>query len=407
MENNKIRVAITHGDTNGVGYELIFKTFADPEMLELCTPIIYGSPKVAAYHRKALDIQANFTIINSAEDAHDGKVNMLACFDDDVKVDMGTPTPESGQAALRALDRAMTDYRNGAFDVLVSCPLSKDNIHDDNYPFNGLKQYVETCLGDGGKAVSIMLGGAMRVAILAAGCDIKDVAANITDDSISAMVSALTRSARRDFRLSNPRVALLSLNAAADGKEEKDVMLPAISKFSDEGTGVFGPYPAEQFFGTRQYDAFDIILAMYDDQGIVPFRAITPGSGVCYIANLPIVCTAPMQTPQFEIAGKGTADEQSFRHAIFSAIDIFRNRIEYDEPYDNPLQKLYHEKRDETEKARFSIPKKHEGAPKTSAGKEGKAPKQPTGNTKPATPAPKEKEREPQAQKPATSQSQA
>lgn len=155
MENRKIRVAITHGDTNGVGYELIFKTFAEPEMLELCTPIVYGSPKIAAYHRKALDIQANFTIINEAHEAHEGKLNLLPCFDDDVKVDLGTPTPESGMAALRALDRAMTDFRDGAFDVLVSCPLSTENIHDDKFPFLGLPNYIETCVGDGCKAFTI------------------------------------------------------------------------------------------------------------------------------------------------------------------------------------------------------------------------------------------------------------
>ena len=380
MENRKIRVAIRHGDTNGVGYELIFKTFAEPEMLELCTPIVYGSPKIAAYHRKALDIQANFTIINEAHEAHEGKLNLLPCFDDDVKVDLGTPTPESGMAALRALDRAMTDFRDGAFDVLVSCPLSTENIHDDKFPFLGLPNYIETCVGDGCKAFTMMLSDRMNVAVQASGADIKDVPTKLSTEAIVNMVKALDKSQRRDFRLSNPRIALLALNSDGKGDEEKNIIAPAIAQlearqtFSPrsasldriwpmaDGVNAFGPYPAEDFFGSDYYDAFDTILAMYDDQGTVPFRSLMPYEGVCYIAGLPLVCTAPMMTPQYAQAGQGMADELSFRHAIFNAIDIFRHRAEYDEPMEDPLPKLYHERRDESEKVRFAIPKKHDGA---------------------------------------------
>lgn len=362
MENRKIRVAITHGDTNGVGYELIFKTFAEPEMLELCTPIVYGSPKIAAYHRKALDIQANFTIINEAHEAHEGKLNLLPCFDDDVKVDLGTPTPESGMAALRALDRAMTDFRDGAFDVLVSCPLSTENIHDDKFPFLGLPNYIETCVGDGCKAFTMMLSDRMNVAVQASGADIKDVPAKLSTEAIVNMVKALDKSQRRDFRLSNPRIALLALNSDGRGDEEKNIIAPAIAQLEADGVNAFGPYPAEDFFGSDYYEAFDTILAMYDDQGTVPFRSLMPYEGVCYIAGLPLVCTAPMMTPQYAQAGQGMADELSFRHAIFNAIDIFRHRAEYDEPMEDPLPKLYHERRDESEKVRFAIPKKHDGA---------------------------------------------
>ena len=361
MEHNKIRVAITHGDTNGVGYELIFKTFAEPEMLELCTPIVYGSPKIAAYHRKALDIQGNFTIIADAKEAHDGKVNLLTCFDDEVKVDLGTPTPESGMAALRAMDRAMTDFRDGAFDVLVACPLSNDNIHDENFTFPGLTKYVETSLGDGSKAVNIMLGRDMSVAVEAAGADIREVAGRLTEDGLCKTVKALAMSARRDFRLSNPRVAVLSLNADRHGNEEQTVIAPAVKRLAEEGINAFGPYTSEEMFGTRDYEAFDMILAMYDDQGTIPFRTLNPEDGVCLIANLPVVCTTPMVGPQYEIAGQGVADESAFRQAIYYAIDVFRNRACYDEPLADPLPKLYHEKRDESEKVRFSIPKKHDG----------------------------------------------
>ena len=360
MENRKISVAITHGDTNGVGYELIFKTFTEPEMLELCTPIIYGSPKIAAYHRKALDIQANFTIINDAREAHEGKVNLIPCFDDEVKVDLGMPTPESGMAALRALDKAMTDFRDGAFDVLVSCPLSSENIHGDSFSFPGLTKYVETCVGDGAKAMEIMLSEEMRMAVEAAGTNIKDVAAKLSQEGIMASVKTLSASAHRDFGLSNARVAVLSLNADNNGEEERNIIKPAVDALSENDANVFGPYTAEEMFGTRCYEAFDFILAMYDDQGTIPFHTLNAEDGICYIANLPLVCTAPLTDPQYEIAGKGIADEMAFRHSVFAAIDIFRSRAVYDEPMDNPLQKLYHEKRDESEKVRFAIPKKHD-----------------------------------------------
>ena len=360
MDDRKIRVAITQGDTNGVGYELIFKTFAEPEMLELCTPIVYGSPKVAAYHRKALDIQANFTIISDASEAHEGKINLLTCFDEDVKVDLGMPTPESGTAALKALDRAMTDFRNGAFDVLVSAPFDAASIHDEMFRFPSLAKYVETSVGDGRKALTIMVNDSMCVAVETEGRDIRDVACSISQEGIEATVRQLAESARRDFRCSNPRVAVLALNAGADGSEEHDIIAPAVEKLAGEGVVAFGPYSADDLFGTRKYEAFDMILAMYDGQGLVPFLTLAPEEGVRFIANLPIVCAEPMSTPQYEIAGRGIADEMAFRHAVFTVIDVYRNRQSFDEPYAHPLQKLYHEKRDESDKVRFAIPKKRE-----------------------------------------------
>ena len=263
-------------------------------------------------------------------------------------------------AALRALDKAMTDFRDGAFDVLVSCPLSSENIHDDSFSFPGLTKYVETCVGDGAKAMEIMLSEEMRMAVEAAGTNIKDVAAKLSQEGIMASVKTLSASAHRDFGLSNARVAVLSLNADNNGEEERNIIKPAVDALSENDANVFGPYTAEEMFGTRCYEAFDFILAMYDDQGTIPFHTLNAEDGICYIANLPLVCTAPLTDPQYEIAGKGIADETAFRHAIFAAIDIFRNRAFYDEPMGNPLQKLYHEKRDESEKVRFAIPKKHD-----------------------------------------------
>ena len=360
MEDRKIRVAITHGDTNGIGYELIFKTFAEPEMLELCTPIIYGSPKIAAYHRKAMNIQANFSIINRAEDAQDGRVNLLTCFDDDVKVEIGTPTKESGEAALKALDRAMTDFRSQLYDVLVACPVDNTNMSADNYSYKNLKEYSETSIGDGAKGIKIMINETLRIALATDGLAIKDIPANLTEERLVAKIKALHASMQRDFRISNPRIAVLALNPKADGTEENTIIIPAVKRSEEEGINAYGPYAADEFFGHSLYEAFDCVLAMYDDQANIPFTTLMQNDGICYIASLPLVCTAPALSPDFVNAGTGEYDESALRHAIFTAIDIVRNRDEHDLPLANPLQKLYHEKCDDSEKVRFSIPKKRE-----------------------------------------------
>ena len=361
MEDRKIRVAITHGDTNGIGYELIFKTFAEPEMLELCTPIIYGSPKIAAYHRKAMNTQANFSIISKAEDAQDGRVNLLTCFDEDVKVDLGMPTRESGEAALKALDRAMTDFRSQLFDVLVACPVNPANMSDASFTYHGLKAYSETSIGDGAKGVKMMINETLRIALATDGLALKDVPSHITEDSLLDRIRAVDTAMKRDFRLSNPRIGVLTLNPTADGEEERTIIGPAVCKAADEGINAYGPYAAEEYFGRNVCDAFDCTLAMYDDQAVIPFTTLMQNDGIYYVASLPLVCTAPALTPDYDAAGRGVSDESALRHAIFEAIDIVRNRGEHDAPLANPLQKLYHEKRDESEKVRFSVPKKRDG----------------------------------------------
>ncbi len=367
MEDRRIRVAITHGDTNGIGYELIFKTFSAPEMLELCTPIIYGSPKVAAYHRNALGIEANFSIIADAEQARDGHVNLLTSFEEDVKVELGQATPESGEAALKALDRALTDYRAGLFDVLVTAPLNPKNINVKGFEFKGQPQYIENCLGEGREGLTILLNERFRVGFITDDMPLKEVASSITAENIIDKCTIFFNALKRDFSLSNPRIAVLSLNpgytpGASVGKEETEILIPAISQLADKGIQAFGPYDAESFFGNMKYEAFDGVVAMYHDQGMVPFMALTPGEGVRYLAGLPVVYAAPTNGVSYDQAGKNTVDETSFRHSIYCAIDAFRHREAYDEPMGNPLKKLYHEKRDESEKVRFSIPKKHENS---------------------------------------------
>ena len=362
MEERKIRVAITQGDTNGVGYEVILKVFSDPNILELCTPIIYGSPKIASYHRKALNLEVPYTIINHAEEARDGRVNLLACFDDEIKIEMGQPSQEAGAAALKALDRAMTDYRSELYDVLVTAPINKATIQSPGFHFPGHTEYIETSVGEGQKALMILMNETLRVALVTTHLPIKDIAKAITKEGIIEKATIFHKALKRDFRISSPRIAVLSLNPHAGdngllGSEEKDIILPAIEELADKGIQAFGPFAADGFFGSGAYDRFDGVLAMYHDQGLAPFKTIALESGVNYTAGLPIVRTSPDHGTAYDIAGKGVADENSMRQAIFTAIDVFRNRKFYDEPLQNPLPKLFHEKREDGDKARFARPK--------------------------------------------------
>lgn len=361
MENRKIRVAITQGDTNGIGYELIFRAFAGTEILDLCTPIIYGSPKIATYHDNALDLNAKFTIINDASEARDGRVNLLTVFDDDVKVELGTPTEESGNAGLRAIDRALADYQQGLFDVLVTAPI--DN--NDAFHFSGQSRYIEDHIECDGQGLSILTSDDLRVALVTRNLPLHQVAESITKENIEATAKKFYESLRRDFRISNPRIAVLSINPKAGdngllGTEEQEIIRPAIEELAKEDIEAFGPYATDRLFGTGDYDYFDGILAMYYDQGLAPFRAIAPDSGVNYTAGLPIVRTAPEVGASFDIAGRNEADATPMLHAIYLAIDIFRHRKEYDEAGTNPLPKLYHEKKDDSDKVRYAIPKKRE-----------------------------------------------
>ena len=337
MEDRKIRVAITHGDTNGIGYEVILRTFEDPEMLEICTPIIYGFPKVAAYHRKAMDLQTPFSVINNAEEAKDDRVNLLATFDDEVKVDMGQPTSESAEAARKAMDRAKEDMQKGRFDVLVMAPV----VPNPNP-------------GKDDKALTVMVSNSVRIGLVTTHLPIKEVSQAITVEKIISKATIFHQSLRRDFRISNPRFAVLALNPQ-EGAEEKDVIIPAIGELEKQGIQAFGPYAADDFFGQGLYHYFDGVLAMYDDQGIVPFKTIAQEYGVKIKAGITAICTTPDHGPAFDIAGKGIADEQSMRQAIYMAVDMYRHRQEYDEPLANPLPKLFHEKREDGDKARFAI----------------------------------------------------
>lgn len=358
MENRKIRVGITHGDINGVGYEVILKTFSDPTMLELCTPVVYGSPKVAAYHRKAMEIQTSFSIVNSAEEVQDGRVNVVNCIEEELKVELTKPTPEAGKTALAALERALADYREGLFDVLVTAPINKHTIQSDAFHFSGHTEYIEERVGEGQKALMILLKGDFRVALVTGHVPVRDIAGELTKELIMEKMEIFHRSLKKDFGIDNPRIAVFSLNPHAGdngllGTEEQEVIIPAMKEMIARGVQCFGPYPADGFMGSGNYTHFDGILAMYHDQGLAPFKALAMDEGVNFTAGLPIVRTSPAHGTAYDIAGKGIASEDSFRQAVYVAMDVFRNRAWEKEISARPLRKQYYEKRDDSDKLKL------------------------------------------------------
>ncbi|CDD49669.1 4-hydroxythreonine-4-phosphate dehydrogenase [Bacteroides sp. CAG:875] len=358
MENRKIRVGITHGDINGVGYEVILKTFSDPTMLELCTPVIYGSPKVAAYHRKAMEIPTNFSIVNTAEDAQDGRVNVVNCIEEELKVELSKPTPEAGKAALTALEKALADYRAGLFDVLVTAPINKHTIQSDTFHFPGHTEYIEERVGDGQKALMILLKGDFRVALVTGHVPVRDIPGMLTKELIMEKMEIFHQSLKKDFGIDNPRIAVFSLNPHAGdhgllGTEEEEIIIPAMKEMIARGVQCFGPYPADGFMGSGNYTHFDGILAMYHDQGLAPFKALAMDEGVNFTAGLPIVRTSPAHGTAYDIAGKGVASEDSFRQAVYVAMDVFRNRAWEKEISARPLRKQYYEKRDDSDKLKL------------------------------------------------------
>lgn len=358
MENRKIRVGITHGDINGVGYEVILKTFSDPTMLELCTPVVYGSPKVAAYHRKAMEIQTSFSIVTSAEEVQDGRVNVVNCIEEELKVELTKPTSEAGKTALAALERALADYREGLFDVLVTAPINKHTIQSDAFHFPGHTEYIEERVGEGQKALMILLKGDFRVALVTGHVPVRDIAGELTKELIMEKMEIFHRSLKKDFGIDNPRIAVFSLNPHAGdngllGTEEQEVIIPAMKEMIARGVQCFGPYPADGFMGSGNYTHFDGILAMYHDQGLAPFKALAMDEGVNFTAGLPIVRTSPAHGTAYDIAGKGIASEDSFRQAVYVAMDVFRNRAWEKEISARPLRKQYYEKRDDSDKLKL------------------------------------------------------
>jgi 4-hydroxythreonine-4-phosphate dehydrogenase len=343
MDKKTIIAGISHGDINGIGYEVIIKALSDPMINDFCTPVVYGSPKVAAYHRKALNIN-NFTFnnIKSAEDAHSRKANMINCLDDNTRVELGKSTQQGGEAALISLERAVEDLKNGKINVLVTAPIDKKNIQSDTFQFKGHTEYLKSKAGVE-DVLMFMIGESLRIGMVTGHVPLSKVSELITVETLLRKIRLMNQSLLLDFGIRKPRIAVLGLNPHAGdnsllGKEEAEIITPSIQQSQKEGILSFGPFPADGFFGAGSFSKFDGILAMYHDQGLTPFKALSFDSGVNFTAGLPFVRTSPVHGTAFAIAGKGEASENSFRQAIYLACDIFRNRQIYAEISKNPLK---------------------------------------------------------------------
>lgn len=356
MKQNKLRVAITHGDINGVGYEVIIKALSDQRITEICTPVVYGAAKVSGYYKKVLDVpNLQFNIIVSADGILPDRVNFVNCFDDELKVEIGKPSQVAGEASLKALEIAVNDLKEGKVDVLVTAPINKNTIQSDKFNFTGHTEYLQDRLGGEDEPLMILMNENLKVALVTTHDPIKDLSEKITKDLIIKKLNIFNNSLKKDFRLERPRIAVLSLNPHAGdggliGTEEKETIIPAIEEAYNSGLVCFGPYPADGFFGAALYKNFDGVLAMYHDQGLAPFKALSMDDGVNYTAGLEYVRTSPDHGTAYDIAGKSKASANSMRQAIYAAIDVYNNREMYAEMTANPLRKQYVDKsgKDET-----------------------------------------------------------
>ena len=340
-------LGITQGDINSISYEVIIKSLLDNRIFDRCTPVIYGSPKVAAYHRKALNIENfGFNSVRSADEVVPRRANIVNCTDDSARVELGKSTPFAGEASYRALEAACSDLEAGKIDVLVTGPVNKMNIQSQKFTFNGHTEYLQARFR-AENVLMLMINSLMRIGLVTTHKPLSEVAAHITMDAVLNKLRVMNQSLRTDFTLSSPRIAVLGLNPHAGdegliGHEEKEAILPAIEEAKSESILAFGPFPADGFFGSGNYTKFDAILAMYHDQGMIPFKALTLDGGVNFTAGLPLVRTSPAHGTAYDLAGKNEASEDSFRKAIFMACDVFMNRQSYQEASSNPLTSYDH-----------------------------------------------------------------
>ena len=344
MEQHKIKVGITHGDINGIGYEVIIKALADNRILEMCTPIVYGSSKVAAYYRKAMDNEIfTFNNINSAKEANPKRSNIINCVNEEVRVELGKSTKIAGEASLSALQAAVRDLKSGDIDVVVTAPINKENIQSEGFSFPGHTEYFAKEFNSK-NFLMLMVSDILKVGVVTGHIALNQVAALITKERILNNLRVLHKTMLEDFSIRKPRIAVLGLNPHAGdggliGDEEKRIILPAIKQANEEGIIALGPYPADGFFGSGEFKKFDATLAMFHDQGLIPFKSFAFESGVNYTAGLPIIRTSPGHGTAYSLAGTGTASEESFRNALYLAVDIFENRKRYSELSKNPLQR--------------------------------------------------------------------
>lgn len=341
--SNKIKIGISIGDINGIGLEVILKTLSETKILDYCTPIVYGHTKVASYHRKALGISDfAFNVINNPDAANPKKANLINCWEEDVKVELGVSNETGGKYALLSLEKATEDLVNGHIDALVTAPINKHNIQSDNFKFPGHTEYLQE-RSKSNDVLMFLLSDDVRVGVVTGHIPVGDVPKSITKEKIVKKLQLMNDSLKKDFWIEKPKIAVLGLNPHAGdngllGKEEENIISPAIHEAFDKGIICFGPFPADGFFGKGSYKQFDAVLAMYHDQGLVPFKTIAFGSGVNYSAGLNVIRTSPDHGTGYDIAGKNIADPSSFIEAVFTAIHIVKNRREQEDLLRNQLR---------------------------------------------------------------------
>lgn len=342
-EDDNIRLGISQGDVNGIGYEVLLKCFSDTRMFEGCTPILYGSSKVASYHKKLINAtDFPFVNIRMVEQAETSKFNILNIIQDEVKIDIGQPTEIGGRLAAMSLDYACHDLMNGKLDALVTNPINKKNIQSEKFNFPGHTEYLTNKFGVE-ESLMIMTCNKLHIGIMTNHLALSQVPKILSKELILRKLKVMDSSLKRDFGIRMPKIAVLALNPHAGdrgliGSEDDSIVAPAIREAFDNGILSFGPYPADGFFGNGTFREFDGVMALYHDQGLIPFKLMSFTEGVNFTAGLPYVRTSPSHGTAYEIAGKNIASAQSFRNAVFLAMDIIRNRREFDALSANTLR---------------------------------------------------------------------
>jgi len=336
QQHSRPVVGITQGDGNGIGYEVIIKALADQRILESFTPIIYGSSKIFGFYKKLIHNldQMDTHVISSAADAKPKRINIINCLPDNVFVEPGQSTPEAAKSAIRALEAAVRDIKKGDLDVLVTAPINKRAMVNEGFGYSGHTEYLEKEF-DVKEIAMFMVSDQLKVGVVTGHIPLKDVPSSISQEKILAKLRLLKHSLQRDFGIDHPKIAVLGLNPHCGdggllGDEEQEIILPAVEKANEEGILAFGPYSPDGFFGLGNYSLFDATLAMYHDQGLAPFKALSFENGVNFTAGLPIVRTSPDHGTAYEKAGRDEADPHSMMSSIFTAIDIFQRRKAYD-----------------------------------------------------------------------------
>lgn len=338
----KVKVGISIGDLNGIGSEIILKTFEDSRILELCTPVIFASTKTLHFAKSKFEIEIAFQGVEDASQAIDGKVNVVNIWRENPKINFGTEEKQAGEYAFRSLEAATQALKKETVDILVTAPINKHNIQSDNFQFPGHTDYLANILG--GNSLMFMIAGSLKVGLLTDHVAVKDVALNITPELIEKKINIIYKSVQQDFRIPRPRIAVLGINPHSGdngiiGREDEEILKPTLEKMRNKGKIIYGPYSADSFFGSGNYKNFDAIVAAYHDQGLVPFKTLSFGNGVNFTAGLDRIRTSPDHGTAFEIAGQSKANHHSFREAVYQGVDIFRNRKEYEALTRNVLKK--------------------------------------------------------------------